>query len=271
MSQAMRQESWSTAQRIELIAHRGLSGLAPENTLAALEGAIQCGAHRVEFDVQLTRDGVAVVFHDDTLERTTSGKGRVGDTSYEEIRKLDAGSWLHPRFKKERVPTLDMVLDLCRGKIPVNVEIKAENPPSSRGGIEKGIEKNVVDALHRHHSVDSATVSSFEAPALERVRLLDPQIRRETLYNNPRRPPLPEDLRLSRESGARAFNVSVEELMAREELVEEAHSLGLGLKVYTVDDPRRFLKLLGLRVDGVFTNRPDCLLPLLKSGGAGKT
>jgi len=152
----MSQEGWS-GEVVEVIAHRGFSSLAPENTLAAMELAISSKAHRVEFDVQSTRDGVPVVLHDDTLERTTNGKGRVCDKTYQEISKLDAGSWFHPDFRGERVPTLDMVLELCKGKIPVNVEIKSEDSSN-------GIEMKVLDALRRHESVDSTTVSSFESP-----------------------------------------------------------------------------------------------------------
>jgi glycerophosphoryl diester phosphodiesterase len=252
----MAQKRWSR-DRVEVIAHRGHSSLAPENTLAALGLAIRSGAHRVEFDVQLTKDGVPVVLHDETLERTTNGKGRLCDTTYREISKLDAGSWFHPRFEGEQVPALDGALELCKGKIPVNVEIKCADASGF-------IEKKVVDALRRHDSLDSATVSSFEAHALERVRRLDPRITRETLYNDPRRPPGPKDLRLAKDCGSAAFSVSLEELIHREELLEEAHALGLGLKVYTVDDLERFRKLLFLGVDGVFTNRPDALLSVLK-------
>src|SRR5262245_59418730 len=118
---------WSV-EVVEVIAHRGSSAVAPENTLAAVDLAIRAKAHRVEFDVQLTKDGVPVVLHDETLERTTNGKGRVRDRTYKEISKLDAGSWFHADFRGERLPTLDMVLELCRGKIPVNVEIKSEDP-----------------------------------------------------------------------------------------------------------------------------------------------
>ena len=254
----MSQERWS-GEVVEVIAHRGFSSLAPENTLAAMELAISSKAHRVEFDVQSTRDGVPVVLHDDTLERTTNGKGRVCDKTYQEISKLDAGSWFHPDFRGERVPTLDMVLELCKGKIPVNVEIKSEDSSN-------GIEMKVLDALRRHESVDSTTVSSFESKVLERVRMLDPRITLETLYNNSRRPPGPKDLCIAKDSGASAFNLSLEELIHREELVLEAHSLGLGLKVYTVDDLPRFRRLLALKVDGVFTNRPDALLSILREG-----
>src|SRR5580658_7344129 len=93
-----------------VIAHRGASAQAPENTMAAFRLATESGAKWVEFDVHLTQDGVPVIMHDDTLDRTTDGKGKIADASWADVQKLDAGSWFDKRFKGERVPHLDEVL-----------------------------------------------------------------------------------------------------------------------------------------------------------------
>lgn len=106
------------------IAHRGFRAKYPENTQAAFRGALQIQAGMVELDVAMSRDRALVVIHDDTLERTTNGFGRVKDHTLAELKQLDAGSWFSPHFSEERIPTLRQVLELCRDKTLVNIEIK---------------------------------------------------------------------------------------------------------------------------------------------------
>ena len=108
-----------------VIGHRGAAAVAPENTLASLRRAKELGAGWVEFDVKLTRDGAAVLIHDERLERTTDGRGEVARTTLAELRKLDAGAWFDPAFAGERVPTLGDALALC-GELGlgINVEVK---------------------------------------------------------------------------------------------------------------------------------------------------
>ena len=112
-------------ERPRVIAHRGFSGVAPENTLAAFRRAIEIGADMIEVDVALTGDGHVVCLHDETLDRTTDGQGLLAAATFEEVRRLDAGSWFAPELAGEKVPTLAEVLDLARGRILVNVEIKS--------------------------------------------------------------------------------------------------------------------------------------------------
>jgi len=108
-----------------LIAHRGYSAEFPENTLAAFQGALDAGCHMIELDVTLTRDRRVVVIHDDTLDRTTTGKGPVRSASLAQLKKLDAGSWFSPAFSSERVPELGEVLDLMGGQVPLNIDRKS--------------------------------------------------------------------------------------------------------------------------------------------------
>ena len=115
------------------IAHRGASRCAPENTLAAFEAAIRQGVDAIELDVRLTEDGVPVVLHDDTLDRTTDGQGPVDALSYQLLRRLDAGAWFGSAFRGERVPTLTEALECARGRCGVNVEIKVDRKRSRRG------------------------------------------------------------------------------------------------------------------------------------------
>ena len=260
------------AGRPEIIAHRGFSASAPENTLAAFEAAILAGADRVEFDVQLTRDGAPVILHDDLLDRTTSGKGPVEAISLDEIRRLDAGSWFDSRFGRESVPTLDEALDCCAGRIAVNVEIKAApggTPVSGR------IERLVAAALAARRSCAGtagwAVVSSFDRGALERLRGIDPRIPIELLHDagpppgDGRAPEPPGEAALdsARTLGATGLNVSLDEIRARPALAAMAHSRSLRIKVYTVDLPEDMETLAALGVDGIFTNRPDVLARVL--------
>jgi glycerophosphoryl diester phosphodiesterase len=252
----------------EVIAHRGFSAAAPENTMAAFEAAIACGADRLEFDVLLTRDGVPVVIHDETVDRTTDGHGPVASHALADLERLDAGSWFDPRFRGERIPTLDAVLDLCQRRIALNVEIKAEAVSSDPGSGRGGIEEQVAAALARRGLEAAATVSSFAPQALRRLRELGPGLIRETLWSSAR-PPEAADLQTVAGEGSRALNLAREELWPRPELVAAAHAQGLQIKVYTVDDAREMQALLDLEVDGIFTNRPDLLLELRRKRGQG--
>lgn len=113
-------------KRPEVIAHRGASGDAPENTLAAIEGAIALGCDRVEVDVRVTRDGVPVLFHDESLERTTDGTGLLERTTLAQLRELDAGSWKGPQWSGEGVPTLEEAARACNGRIKLMLDIKVD-------------------------------------------------------------------------------------------------------------------------------------------------
>jgi glycerophosphoryl diester phosphodiesterase len=125
----------SSAQLFTIIAHRGASGSAPENTLAAIELAIANKADMIEIDIHQTKDGKLVVIHDDKLDRTTTGKGKINELTLEEIKKHDAGSWFNTSFSNEKVPELKEVLELINGKCKLLIEIKGK--PSDYSGLEK--------------------------------------------------------------------------------------------------------------------------------------
>lgn len=151
-----------------VIAHRGYSARYPENTLAAFEGAAAAGCDMIELDVTLTRDRRVVVIHDDTLDRTTNGRGKVAERTLAEIAALDAGSWFGPAFAGERVPELAAVLERLAGRCRLNVEIKAaafeaDAPPDA-------IERQVAALARRHPG--RILVSSFEPRYLERLAAL---------------------------------------------------------------------------------------------------
>ena len=213
--------------------------------------------------MQLTLDGVPVVFHDDVLDRTTNGTGPVAALGFADLRRLDAGSWFGSRFEGERIPSLDEVLCLCGSRVGMNVEIKF---PAAVGGPD-GLEDSVIGALRAHGLAEVTVVSSFRLDALERVRLLAPEIPRESLYNGDSHPTALEALDWAARTGSVSLNILSARLFSAPWLVAEAHERGLGIKVFTVDERRDFLQFLELGVDGVFTARPQDFLELLGGGG----
>ena len=154
-----------------LIGHRGYPALYPENTLASFEGAMQAGCDMIELDVTLTRDRKLVVIHDDTLDRTTTGKGPVRGHALAEIKALDAGSWFDARFAAERVPELSEVIRLTAGRCMLNIEIKesafeADYPVDA-------IEHQVVKLVKTSGALDRVIISSFDKRILERIAAMD--------------------------------------------------------------------------------------------------
>ena len=159
-----------------IIAHRGAGALAPENTLPAYQAAYQLGAPMIEVDAWRTTDGKLVIMHDDTVDRTTSGKGRVDSFSFDQLRRLDAGSWFGSQFKGAQVPTLGEVLDYARGKMKVDIHVReADNYP--------GLEKDVVDLIHQKKAEDNVLVTAFEPAFLKKVHDLDPNLATGTLLD----------------------------------------------------------------------------------------
>jgi glycerophosphoryl diester phosphodiesterase len=229
-----------------LIAHRGASALAPENTLAAFLKAKQQGATWVEFDVMLTADGEVVVIHDESLERTTNGHGDVDKITYAQLAKLDAGSWFNAAFAGERVPTLVEVIEFLKiHQLAANVEIKAIP------GQEEMVVTKVLESINRYWSKDMTPplISSFAMPILHHVREQQPAALIGMLIH---------EWFDEWESVCQALNpVSVnlnEEIItpAAASRIKQADKL---ITCYTVNDPARARELFAMGVDAVFTDR----------------
>jgi glycerophosphoryl diester phosphodiesterase len=239
--------------RTWVIAHRGFSGRAPENTVVAIREAIAIGADMAEIDVTLTADERVVVIHDETLDRTTNGSGKVADYSFDDIRNLDAGSWFAAQFAGEKVPTLEEILDTVKGRILLNVEIKSE-------AVDRGISDKVAAAIRDRGMTDQVIVSSFSPTALERMHAVAPEIRTAVLYN--------KDLQRGQDPaeivhslGASAFNIRGSRLKA--EMLRSCREHGIPVGVYTVDKPRKMKRWVKKKIDAIFTNYPDRLIEVL--------
>lgn len=251
-----------------VIAHRGASGAAPENTDLAVATAIDLGADMVEVDVQLSRDGQPVIFHDLHLARTAcssqhSGRTlkslRISDLSLKEIKQLDVGSWKDRKFAGLCIPTLAEILVLCEGRISLNVEIKLPSSAQEGGCMERELLRQLSDALTVYRTAEPVLISSFDLNVLELARTIFPTGRLGVL----RQPGGPlETLRSA--ARLKAFSVHLPCREIRPAVVKSAHAQGLRLFAYTADSAWIFRRLIAAGVDGIFTNVPDRLLSLLR-------
>lgn len=243
-------------ERTLVIAHRGASGVAPENTMAAFVQAFTLGADMIELDVHLSRDGEVVVIHDDTLERCTNGRGYVVDHTLAELKKLDAGSWFGAGFAGERVPSLDEVLLWAKDKIRVNIEIKIGHlGPYSMDELAD----RTLARVEERGMVEQVLFSSFYPPALERIKAANSRAQVALLLNRPWRDV--EEVILTPYA---TLNCARDTLTR--EAVLAAQRRGFKLNVWTVNEEREMAWFLELAVDGIITNYPERLIKLLPVG-----
>jgi len=229
--------------RFFIWAHRGASAVAPENTLAAFTAALQAGADGIELDVHLSRDGVPVVMHDETVDRTTNGSGRISDLSHAEIDDLDAGSWFGPRWQGEKVPTLEKVLVGFAGRLKLNVEIK-----DMRAG------RQVRNLLAKHPRGDMV-ISSFDRSLLRKLRAADPRLPLAVLLDQP---DWHRALALAGNLKALALHPRID-LVSRT-LLARSRQLGLPVFPWTLDDPLAVRRLVSQGAAGIFTNDPGRMI-----------
>jgi glycerophosphoryl diester phosphodiesterase len=225
-----------------LWAHRGASAIAPENTMAAFSAALECGADGLELDVHLSRDGVPVVIHDDTLARTTNGQGRVNGKTWSQLQMLDAGSWFSATFAGEPVPSLEEVLRTFGGRMQLNLEIKAYDAGAA-----------VLELLQRHPRA-ACVVSSFDCQLLERLRAADDSLPIAVLFaeGNWR-----HAVRIASSLRSVAFHPQAEQVNRL--MIAACRRVQLPVHAWTVDDIEGARSLLRAGVKGVFTNDPLAL------------
>ncbi|HUK57092.1 MAG TPA: glycerophosphodiester phosphodiesterase family protein [Nitrospiria bacterium] len=238
-----------------IIAHRGASGRAPENTMAAFRLAVEQGADWIELDVHQTADGRLVVLHDFSLQRTAGDPRAVRELSLEEIRKLDVGSWRDRSRRAERVPTLDEVLAFAAGRVGLMIELKRGSP------FYPEIEQRLIDTIARHRARNRVTISSFDLAGLKTLRELDPEIPLGLLTRKTK----PGDI--LDEAGSlnvRSIHISTHRLSKN--ILTRAHSNRFPVYVYTVNRPSLMKRCLSMGADGLFTNYPDRLRDLLRTG-----
>lgn len=229
-----------------LIAHRGASGHAPENTMAAFRLALAMGAKALELDVHQTKDHELVVIHDEDLKRVAGRKARVGALTRAQASAVDVGSWFRSDFSSERIPRLEEVMDLVQGRAELHIEVKK----GSR--LYPGIEERVADLLDRRRAWAWAPVSSFDHEALYLLRSISPKLRLGYLLGMT---PMRTAWREMDELKAESLNLSLRQIDSRK--VAECRRRGLKCLVYTVNAQKDADRLARLGVDGIYANFPE--------------
>lgn len=272
---------------IQVIAHRGASAYAPENTLAAFRMASEMKADYFELDCTLSRDGEVIVIHDDTLDRTTPLQGPVMATNASLITKADAGTWFDPKFSDETVPTLAETLEFAKDTIKVYIEIKDSDPNDAillktllELGMTQGellpeldeevmaaikasetpnleLTRKVIEQVRERDMEDEVVIQSF-SPIVCAIALIEaPELRTELLASSSRDNPeiWPAFQQWAKFLKAHGFNINKD--LATKELVDEFQALGMTMAVWTVNDKAEMERLANLGVDAIITDRPD--------------
>ena len=242
---------------IILTGHRGAGGLAPENTLAAIQKGLDNKVDRIEIDVQQTKDHVVIVMHDESIDRTTDGKGLVKDLTYREIKKYSAGVKFSDKYKDEKIPSLNQVLKLINKQATLVIEIKKGDD------YYPGIEQRVVNSIHKYHAKSWVIVHSFNDKALKKVRELDKDIVLHKLFiaDFPFIPLIYDgEFKFTNlEQYAYASEISTFYPFTTQRLVDKVHALNKKINVWTVDDSIKINRLINMGVDGIITDYPNYL------------
>ncbi len=226
---------------LQRVAHRGYSAVAPENTLPALAAATPAGATHVEFDVRTTADGVPVVIHDRTVDRTTDGSGQVWDLTVDEVRALDAGSWFSPAYAGVRVPLLDEVLDLPSRALLLEIK-----PPASLEEV-----KRIMGMVAERGLLGRTVVQSFDPEVIRLVRDAAPDVRRGLLRLRFEADTVP----LARELDVVCCNPSVADVLGDASTVAELIGAGIDVMPWTANDIAVWPALVEAGVAGLITDR----------------
>lgn len=237
------------AQSPVIIAHRGASAYAPENTLAAFEKAIEMGAAIIETDVHQTKDSAVVIMHDLSVDRTTNGKGLIKDLTSKEFKQLNI------KQMNFSPPTLEEAIQLINGRCKLLIELKKGNDYYS------GIEKRIVDLIHKYNAESwISTIHSFEKQTLINISKLDSNINLQKLIVF--KLPLVSftfDKHFHKDDFKNWEGVNVYYKFCSKRVIRKIHKLGKTVYVWTVNKPRKAKRLAKRGVDGIITNKPDIL------------
>ncbi|MEN6302569.1 MAG: glycerophosphodiester phosphodiesterase family protein [Armatimonadia bacterium] len=237
-----------------VIAHRGDSAAAPENTLSAFTSAVQSGAHAIEFDVHVTADGHPVVIHDATVDRVTNGSGAVADMTLAQIKALDAGGWFAGPYEGEQIPTLDEAIEALPAPTALFVHLRAHENASDRW------ERAVVEAIGRRDARKRTAITNHTRHGLQRIRELDPKIRLcwIPVGGQPGQEYIDDTYLL----GCRFLQPRLTEI--DEAFVAYAHEKDLWVNAFWADTEEDMQRMIALGVDGIITNYPRRLRELLR-------
>jgi len=231
-------------QKVMVVAHRGASGYAPENTLSAMKKAIEMNAEMSELDVQETADGEIILLHDNTLKKTTGVEGNIWEMNYADLKGLDAGSWFSEEYKNEPIPTMQEVIDLVKGKMKINIELKAN-------GHEKMLAERTLRIVEANNFLDQVVFTSFKFAEADKIRELNPKAIVGYIFGR-----LPKDVDVFT-ADVDILSVNIRTVDA--EFMKKAKANGKVVAVWTVNKPEDMKRMIGLGVDQIITNYPDIL------------
>ncbi|WP_425446533.1 glycerophosphodiester phosphodiesterase [Dethiothermospora halolimnae] len=239
--------------KTKIIAHRGASGYAPENTIIAFKKAIEMGVDGLELDVQLSKDGVAVICHDEKVDRTTNGTGFIKDLTLKEIEELDAGSWFDERFCGEKIPTLEELMYLIRDEnILLNIEIK-NNIIQYEGIVEK-----IIKIIEGYNKEKDTIISSFNHNSLLKVKKINNNLKTGALYMSG----LVEPWNYAKRINVDALHPFFYNI--KKELVKKCLDNEILVNPFTVDTHKDIRKMIDAKVTGIITNYPDRAKSIIK-------
>lgn len=247
-----------------ILAHRGGAGLAPENTLASFRNGLSLDADFVEMDANLTKDGVVVIIHDPTIDRTTDGKGRVVDYALADLLKFNAAAvYANGTTERQVIPTLAQVLDLVQPtKSRMEVEIKLDQLNNRYPGIEQ----KMVDTISSHQMMDRVQISSFSYEALKDLKKISPRTKTvaNITFDYFRANDVLQPAKTVEQMQSFGVDIlSVDKGVLTLQLAQEAHKKNIAVEVWTVDRDDEMQKFVEMGVDGIITNRPDLLKRVL--------
>lgn len=236
-----------------VIAHRGSSNKAPENTMSAFTLAYDEKADMIELDVLLTKDGVPIVVHDNRLKKLGYSHLVVTESTFNQLKEVDAGRWFSPDFAGEKIPSLEQVLNWAKDRISLNIEIKKESVTEKSDG---GIEQKVIDMVRDFDMTDQVLLSSFDFRAVDRCKKLDSTISTGLLYDK-KQSGGASPLELIEKMNADAFHCTFFQFyrLNAQQLLKQQ----IPVFIYTVNYTWMMKNLLKKGVNGLFTDKPELL------------
>lgn len=229
-------------------AHRGASAYAPENTMAAFELDVRMGANGIELDLQQTRDGTIVLFHDAEIDHKSNGSGTIGEHTYAQLRELDFGGWFHASFQGERIVRFeDFAQTFARRDLTFAVELKGA-----------GFEREALETVRRYFDLNRVYITSFSYEALRRVRALDGAIRLSWLIRESI-----DEACLKRLQEIRGNQICPAARHAAAADIDLARQWGMGVRLWGISDEETMKRVFPLRTEGMTVNFPDKLKQLM--------
>ncbi|MFC9600838.1 glycerophosphodiester phosphodiesterase [Peribacillus butanolivorans] len=252
--QACAPETTGDLRKMETVAHRGASGYAPENTIAAFDKALEMKVDYIEIDVQRSKDGELVVMHDNKVDRTTNGTGYIKDLTFEQLRSLDAGSWKGEQFTGEKIATFGEVLDRYHGKIGILIELKS---PELYPGIEESVAQELIERNLDHPQNEKIIIQSFNFESMKKIDALLPNVPIGVLTTS--KAHTTEQALEDFATYADYFNPIYG--IVTEDLVNQVHSHGMKISTWTVRSHESAEFLFSMNVDAIITDFPDYVDP----------